>query len=192
MKRPVRTPSNQKPSSKAEGRSKFKSLSSWLAFGANLVTIAGLAVVIFELNQSQKMTRSQTRHEISAGIVTLLFDTANNQQLTDVIYRGSQGAQLTPTEQYQFDMRSNALLRYWEDVHYQYRMGLYDQEEFDRQRGAWGAVLRDNQGFRAYWCRVRTLYSPSFADAMNHLLPPEGCAHNAQRNADQKSGLPLF
>lgn len=78
------------------------------------------------------MTRAQTRHQLSAGIVSLLFDTANNQQLADLMYRGPQGSQLTLTEEYQFDMRSNALLRYWEDVHYQYRMGLYDEEEFDR------------------------------------------------------------
>lgn len=192
MKKSVGTPPDQRPESKAERRSKFESLSGWLAFGANIVTIAGLVVVIVELDQSEKMTRAQTRHQLSTGIVTLLLDTANNQQLTDVLYRGAQGAQLTPTEEYQFDMRSNALLRYWEDVHYQYRMGLYDEEEFDRQRGAWEAFLRENQGFRGYRCRVRPLYSTSFANAMNRLLPPGGCAHKGPMNAVQRKSWPLF
>lgn len=153
----------------------FESFSSWLALAANLVTITGLLLVLLELNQTQKLTRAQTRHELSAGIVTLLLDTASNQQLAGVMYRGSQGAPLSPPEQFQFEMRSNALLRYWEDVHYQFRMGLYDQEEFRRQRDAWSATLRESVGFREYWCRVRPLYSPSFADEMNRLLPPNAC-----------------
>ena len=181
MIKSAKTLPNQRSPSRADRGSKFESLSSWLALGANLVTIIGLIVVIVELEQNQRMTRAQTRHQLSAAIVTLLFDTANNQQLTNVMYRAAQGAQLNPTEEYQFDMRSNALLRYWEDVHYQYRMGLYDEEEFDRQRGAWGAVLRNNQGFRNYWCRARSLYSPSFANEMNRLLPPGGCAHAPSR-----------
>ena len=154
----------------------FESLSSWLALAANLVTITGLLLVLIELNQTQKLTRAQTRHEMSSGIVTLLLDTASNQQLAGVMYRGSQGATLSPAEQFQFDMRSNALLRYWEDVHYQFRMGLYDQEEFKHQRDAWSATLRESRGFRDYWCRVRPLYSQSFADEMNRLLPADACA----------------
>lgn len=153
----------------------FEGFSGWLALGANIVTILGLLVVVVELNENRRMMRAQTRHELSANIVTLLLDTASNQQLAGVMYRGSQGAELTPAEHFQFDMRSNALLRYWEDVHYQYRMGLYDEEEFDRQRDAWRTTLRENQGFREYWCRVRALYSPSFADEMNRLLPSGAC-----------------
>lgn len=156
-------------------RGTFESLSGWFALGANLVTIVGLVLVLLELEQNHKLMRAQTRHQLSAGIVTLLLDTADNQQLADVMYRESHGGPITPSEQYQFEVRSNALLRYWEDVHYQYRMGLYDEEEFDRQRDAWSATLRESQGFREYWCRVRTRYSPSFANEMNRLLPPKAC-----------------
>lgn len=153
----------------------LETLSAWLALGANLVTIVGLVLVLLELEQNQKLMRAQTRHQLSAGIVTLLLDTADNQQLAGVMYRESHGGPISPAEQYQFEVRSNALLRYWEDVHYQYRMGLYDEEEFDRQRDAWSATLNESQGFRDYWCRVRTRYSPSFANEMNRLLPPRAC-----------------
>lgn len=122
------------------------------------------------------MTRAQTRHELSSTIVTILSDTANNPQLASVIYRGSRGLPLTPVEQFQFEVRSNALLRYWEDVHYQYRMGLYDEEEFDRHRDAWAATIRQSKGFVEYWCRVRQLYSAAFANELNRLLPTGACA----------------
>jgi len=143
------------------------------------VTVVGLVIVVLQLYENQRITRSQTRHELASTIVTILSDTANNPQLASVIYRASRGLPLTPVEQFQFEVRSNALLRYWEDVHYQYRMGLYDEEEFDRHRDAWAATIRQSKGFVEYWCRVRQLYSPAFANEMNRLLRSDACTKKA-------------
>lgn len=154
-------------------------ISSLLSLTANVVTVVGLVIVVLQLYENQRITRAQTRHELSATIVTILSDTANNPQLASVMYRGSKGLPLTPVEQFQFEVRSNALLRYWEDVHYQFRMGLYDQEEFSHHRDAWAATIRQSKGFAEYWCRVRQLYSPAFANEMNGLLPTGTCAAKA-------------
>lgn len=169
-------PPAKRPSSVDANESSFVRISSLISLAANIVTVVGLAIVVLQLYENQRMTRAQTRHELSSTIVTILSDTANNPQLASVIYRGSKGLPLTPVEQYQFEARSNALLRYWEDVHYQFRMGLYDEEEFDRHRDAWTATIRQNKGFAEYWCRVRQLYSPAFAAEMNRLLPSGACA----------------
>lgn len=154
-------------------------ISSLISLAANIVTVAGLVIVVLQLYENQRITRAQTRHELSATIVTILSDTANNPQLASVMYRASKGLPLTPVEQFQFEVRSNALLRYWEDVHYQFRMGLYDREEFDHHRDAWAATIRQSKGFVEYWCRVRQLYSPAFANEMNGLLPSGACATKA-------------
>ncbi len=53
-----------------------------------------------------------------------------------MLRRAGRGEQLTDDEHLQFQLRSNALLRYWEDVHYQYRLGLYDEVEYERQKAA--------------------------------------------------------
>ena len=169
-------PPSESPSSVDAIGGSFVRISSLISLAANVVTVAGLLIVVLQLYESQRMTRAQTRHELSSTIVTILSDTANNPQLASVIYRGAKGMPLTPVEQFQFEVRSNALLRYWEDVHYQFRMGLYDEEEFDRHRDAWAATIRQSKGFVEYWCRVRQLYSPAFADQMNRLLPASGCA----------------
>lgn len=175
MKKRVQ-PTPEAPSSVDAIEGSFVRISSLISLAANIVTVAGLVIVVLQLYESQRMTRAQTRHELSSTIVTILSDTANNPQLASVIYRGSRGLPLTPVEQFQFEARSNALLRYWEDVHYQFRMGLYDEEEFDRHREAWAATIRQNKGFVEYWCRVRQLYSSAFANEMNRLLPQGACA----------------
>jgi len=178
MNRRVQPPSESSSSVDAiEGS--FVRISSLISLAANVVTVAGLVIVVLQLYENQRMTRAQTRHGLSSTIVTILSDTANNPQLASVIYRGANGLPLTPVEQFQFEARSNALLRYWEDVHYQFRMGLYDEEEFDRHRDAWAATIRQSKGFAEYWCRVRQLYSPAFANEMNRLLPSGACSAKA-------------
>lgn len=150
-------------------------LNRWLTLGANVGVLVGIALLIVELDQNRDMMRAQTRHEIAAGIVDLLLVPASNQQLADLMYRAETGGELTPQEDFQFNMRTNALLRYWEDVHYQYRVGLYDEIEFSKQRDAWASALHRSKGMREYWCTVRILYSPEYMSEMNALLPEPGC-----------------
>jgi len=150
-------------------------LTRWITIGANLAVLAGLLLLIAELAQNREMMRAQIRHELAMGIVDLLQTPANNDQLADVLFRGVSGETLTPAELFQFELRTNALLRYWEDVHYQYRVGLYDDSEFERQREAWKASLAHSRLAVDYWCKVRLLYSPEFALEIDGLLTDGQC-----------------
>jgi hypothetical protein len=133
---------------------------------ANVGALVGLLLLVFELNQNRQLTRAQIRHELAMGIVEHLGLVANNSQLASVLRRGASGDELTPDERTQFNARSNAVLRYWEDVHYQYRQGLYDRSEFERQRLVWVDSLSRNIGLISYWCENRGLYSLEFAQEL--------------------------
>ena len=148
-------------------------LMQWIALAANGGTIVGLLMVIMQLQQNRTLMRAQVRHELASTIVELLNSSASNSQLASVLRRAGAGEQLTEDEQFQFRLRSNALLRYWEDVHYQFRLGLYDEVEYSRQKAAWKATFASSVGFVKYWFEVRTLYSPRFAAEIDGLLPPQ-------------------
>ena len=150
-------------------------LTRWLTVGANVGVLIGIILLIVELNQNRDMMRAQTRHELAMGIVDLLQIPASNEQLADLMYRVNSGEEVTPRELYQFQMRTNALLRYWENVHYQYRVGLYDETEFGKQREAWKASFAKSSPSVQYWCQVRSLYSPEFASEMDNLLANNSC-----------------
>ena len=64
---------------------------------------------------------------------------------------------------------------YWEDVHYQYRVGLYDETEFARQRLAWEASFSRSKFQKIYWCEVRLGYSPEFAAEVDGLPSVGAC-----------------
>ena len=161
-----------------------------IALAANCVTILGLLLVIVQLRQNRSLMRAQVRHELASTIVDLLNSSANNSQLASLMRRAGLGEQLTADEQFQFRLRSNALLRYWEDVHYQYRLGLYDEVEYSRQKAAWKASFASSIAFVNYWCEVRTLYSPLFASEIDGLLPPRSCQPSATQNPSAPAKSP--
>lgn len=175
---PMVAPSS--PAHAPRGDAWAEGVTRWLGLAANLGALVGLLLVVVQLRQNRDLTRAQVRHELSAGIVDLLQVPASNPQLASVLRRGAEGEPLTPDEAFQFRVRSNALLRYWEDVHYQYRQGLYDEVEFSRQKDAWRDSIRRSVGLQRYWCDVRALYSPAFSEAMDALLPPGACAPAAK------------
>lgn len=150
-------------------------LGQFIGVLANLGALVGLLLLVFELNQNRQLTRAQIRHELAMGIVEIQSIVANNSQLASVIRRGSSGDELTPDERTQFIARSNAILRYWEDVHYQYRQGLYDRSEFEKQREAWVNSLARSAGLVAYWCENRNLYSVDFAKELDNALTTHTC-----------------
>jgi hypothetical protein len=120
-----------------------------IALAANCVTILGLLLVILQLRQNRSLMRAQVRHELATTIVDLLNSSAGNSQLAGVLRRAGRG------------------------VHYQYRLGLYDEVEYERQKAAWKATFVNSVGFVHYWSQVRTLYSPRFASEIDGLQPPE-------------------
>ena len=150
-------------------------LMRWLTIGANLGVLVSLLLLIAELNQNRDMMRAQIRHDLAMGIVDLLQTPAENQQLANVLFRGNSGEELMPFEMYQFERFTNALFRYWEDVHYQYRVGLYENAESETQKEAWKVSLERSKLERDYWCKVRSLYSPEFAAEMDNLIAASPC-----------------
>jgi hypothetical protein len=148
-----------------------QTLTQWLALAANGGVLVGLLLVLLQLRQNRDLMRAQIRHELAEGIVELLATVASNPQLAGVLRRGALGESLTDDERFQFEFRTNALLRYWENVHYQFRHGLYDQVEYASQKAAFKATLASSVGLVAYWQQTRALYSPRFAAELDGLLP---------------------
>ena len=118
--------------------------------------------------------RAQTRHDISDGGIQLISG-RNDPVIADVLLRGGAGEELSPLEQFQYRGYLNTWLRYWEDVHYQYRNGLYDEGEFDKQREATRDFLNRSAGWPEYWCERRTYYSTEFAQMIDELIVTSLC-----------------
>jgi len=142
---------------------------------ANVGVIAGIIFLALELNQNREMMRAQIRNELARGSIDVVSLSATSRDLADVLVRANEGATLTPTDYWMFVSRTEAVFRYFENVHYQYRQGLYDESEFSKHRDTMEFVMSDDPANVKYWCEARHLYSEAFANELNAMLPGGSC-----------------
>ncbi len=142
---------------------------------ANVGVLAGLLLLAFELSQNRDMMKAQTRNEITQSTTWLLTLAIDNGSFQNTMLRGREGEELSKDEQWQFERYHNAWFRSWENAHYQYRNGLYDEIEFSKQMDTWAASLAENPGVTSYWCRIRSRFSPEFSRAVDGLLTTYQC-----------------
>lgn len=150
-------------------------IAHWVSIGANAAVFVGLILLVLELQQTRDLTRAQIRDELSDGIFDLLMYTADNPQLADLMVRADNGEELTPAEYFQFASRTRAMYRYFENVHYQYRRGLYETSEFQRQTVAWENYLGRSKVAVEVWCTYQHTVSEEFAETLNRLLTNYTC-----------------
>jgi len=150
-----------------------------IAVLANVGVLAGIVFLAAELRQNREMMRAQTRNELSQGIVTLLAMVADNGELADLRLRADRAEELTDVEAYRYSLFTRTLFRYWENVHYQYRLGVFDESEFRTQADAWARYLDGSRAATEFWCRYRREFSNEFVAEINGILDPEACLQHA-------------
>ena len=142
---------------------------------ANVGVIIGIVLLVFELSQNRDMMRAQTRNEISRGVVELLSSATTSVELADAWALARQGESLTSAQAVMLEAFSESIFRYWENVHYQYRQGLYDEEEFSKHlETIIGLVSRDT-ALMNWWCSNHSIYSAAFAEDLNQRLDLQTC-----------------
>jgi hypothetical protein len=138
----------------------------------NVGVIVGILLLVYELNQNRQMMQAQTRNELSQTIVNQFFDSAGNESLADIVHRGQSGNLESEVEQRRYEWFLFSRFRYWENVHYQYRLGLYDEDEFSAQIQAFLPTFR-RSGVSELWKSIKPAYSQDFVAAVDEMLTRE-------------------
>ena len=141
---------------------------------ANVGVLVGILLLVYELNQNRALMAAQTRDSLAQATVSTLQLEASDSVLADLVRRANAGEQLTPTEREQFTAYTLSWIRLWEDQHYQYRVGLYEETEFAVVRRLWTLRLQ-NDAMREVWCLLRENFSPEFFNDVNEALGARRC-----------------
>ena len=149
-------------------------LTRWLTIGANLGILVGILLLIAELDLNRDAIRAQTRHDLSMGIIDAMQPIVSDTHFAGVHRRGSAGEDLTPDEAWQLRFHYISLIRYWEDVHYQYRIGTYGQAEFERQLDRIASNVSGKFSSKI-WCEYRSTISPDFRAQIESRLESTDC-----------------
>jgi hypothetical protein len=135
----------------------------------NLGVLVGILLLVYELNQNRELMLSQTRHELSQGLIEVLIANSSDSEIMSIRLRGNKGEDLTELESERFQVAAVIEMRYHEDVHYQYRNGLYDDSEFIAQREQWKNIYAAI-GRKDVFCTLRNGYSQEFVKEIESLL----------------------
>ena len=97
-----------------------------------------------------------------------------NDALLEAMLKELRGETLSDLEALRFMHRNMAYFRYWENVHYQYRHGLYDEVEFQGHLAAIGDYLNSYRSAIALWGVSKHAYSPDFAHDIDRVISERG------------------
>ena len=108
-------------------------------------------------------------------MLTTLIEQLGLTPAADALIRADNGEPLSPAEMLQVAMWNELSFRYWENVHYQYRQGLYDESEFSRHKDTMKSVIDRNPRLKRFWCAERELYSEPFMRFIDEMLVDLSC-----------------
>lgn len=147
----------------------------WITLGANVGVLIGIILLIVELDQNRDMMRAQTRHDMAVLAIQRNDAAAADPELLDIMQRARAGESLDELENLRYRFRTMATFREWEDVHYQYKLGLFDEEEFAAYSRAWTLMGQGSAGYRRVWCEFRSQTSPDFRAEIDAMFAELGC-----------------
>ena len=157
----------------AEREMKKIDLGQGISILANVGVLVGILLLVYELSLNRQMVEAQTRHQVAQGIVDQLAEVASNPELADLAYRARCGRLESEVEELRFFSWVNSRLRYWEDAHYQYRLGLYSESEFLANKEAWGSFIQ-TAAVQENWNRMKRSFSPEFVAEIDDLIDTGG------------------
>jgi hypothetical protein len=141
----------------------------------NLSVVAGILLLVFELNQNREMVMAQTRNEMSQGLIEILLEIGNDSEDAGIYIRGNRRDELSEIEAARYQLLTIAQLRYHENVFYQYRQGLYDESEYVGQREYWRNSVFSDPGLVEVFCEIRAGFSADFRTEIEGLLDAYQC-----------------
>jgi hypothetical protein len=150
-------------------------LNKWVILGANIGVLVGIILLIFEIDQNRQAIRAQTRNDIAQGAIGVISLAIENPHLADILVRSNRGEELSESEEYMLNSRSETIFRYWENVNYQYRLGTYDEGEYSRHMVTMKAIATETASLRQYWCKNASMFSEEYEKAANEIFGSEFC-----------------
>ncbi|MEX0962487.1 MAG: hypothetical protein WDZ52_00395 [Pseudohongiellaceae bacterium] len=138
----------------------LEKLNIWAGLVANLGVIAGIVFLAIELNQNSNMMAAQTRTSITQEIIESM-ERERDPVLQEAFRRSQAGEPLNSEQSLALTVLIAQRLRHWENVLYQYDMGLFDEGEFSGIL-AYIRAFMSTQAAKDLWSQQRAFYSSRF------------------------------
>ena len=137
---------------------------------ANVAVLIGVLLLVYELNQNRMMMQAQTRHSVAEMLISMLALEIGDPGIAEIQVKNRSGEELTLVELERFQLLQEAYWRYRENVHYQYRNGLYDEDEYLALRTVWLSDVNADELRRSIYCESLIIRALPLANEINSLM----------------------
>ncbi|MEQ9006414.1 MAG: hypothetical protein RLP12_00915 [Ekhidna sp.] len=121
-------------------------VNQWLTLLANLGVLIGIIVVAIELQQTQTEMRAESA-TMRAQMAIGNSDSRAANRIYELVQKIDSGQILTIEEEYGARNYQETLLRYFENIHYQYELGVLDEQIWQANNNGISRVC-DNSLFK--------------------------------------------
>ena len=161
---------------------------------STVTVVLGLIFVGLEMRQNTLAIRGQTRNAMAENAMEYLgWQATSGGSLPEVEakLRSSGLDQLTEAEWIQFAAFIGAQMREWENSHYQNKVGLFTEAEYEARKGVWRERLTANAsraGYERMWLGARERFAPDFREEIDAIIQEEELPQNSASLQQQPRG----
>ena len=120
----------------------IEGLNRWLALGANIGVVIGIAFLVVEINQNTTATRIAARDSATQGHIDYMAHVLDSSVLAPATAKAFANQELSYLETHQLILFHEIRWRHYERVYYQHQNGVISDQE-------WGAYVNGiTQSFR--------------------------------------------
>ena len=147
-------------------------LSDWLQVAGLFGVIGSLVFVGLAVQQTRQIAIADVYQQRSALAIQLQTSVLANEPLLVAFEKGTSGEPLTRLEERYLYFQNNPWLTYWENIHFQYEIGLMAEEQWLATRESLASWTRWH-GTLDYWANHRSQWRKSFAEAVDEVFEEE-------------------
>ena len=146
-------------------------LNRWMTLAANLAVLAGVFLLLFELQQNTESSELQAAQSYVALSHELDFRIVDDPSLTALFLTPED--ERTPEESIRLDRWFFGSLRTWENGFFLHSRGVLDDDLWSGQKAFMADLLQESDELRTYYQTNRRHFSESFIVFLDGLLKEE-------------------
>ena len=135
--------------------------------------VASLVFVGFEIKQSRDIAIADVYQQQAALLVEIQTYATNPQTLQDAQWKHYKGEELSERESISLFFSHNPWITYYENIHFQYTIGMLTEEHWTSIKNEIRNRVRSNRFFLEYWERSRDSWRSSFAEEVDAIIREE-------------------
>jgi len=131
--------------------------------------VLSLLYVAAQIRQNTRVSPSSARHAIPDSAASITSDILATSDVADLLRRDIAGEDLAEAEVLKLYARAYMIMRTWDNIFYQYRLGMLAEDEWRGFRRNLSVNLHTRH-VREYWHLQGDMFSDAFRSEVEQIL----------------------